>query len=122
VAEIVHQPLPTDAGEDSFSFLSELVGQSSEALPREAIVHHSGDGAFAIRQGHWKLAMRLGSHGFSAPRSVEPVPGGPRGQLYDLGSDPAESRNLWLEKPAIVEQLTALLAQYQSSGRSRSAE
>ncbi len=122
VAAVVGRELPTDAGEDSFSFLSELVGQTPAAPQREAIVHHSGNGAFAIRQGHWKLATKLGSHGFSKPRTVEPVPGGPRGQLYHLGNDPAESRNLWLDEPEIVERLTALLNRYQRAGRSRPAE
>ena len=122
LAEVVNVDLPSGAAEDSFSFLSALVENSSDAPQREAIVHHSGDGTFAVRQGDWKLATKLGSHGFSKPRIVEPTPGGPRGQLYHLGSDPAESKNLWLQKPEIVERLSALLSRLQHAGRSRPAD
>jgi arylsulfatase A-like enzyme len=86
---------------------------------REAIVHSSGDGALAIRQGPWKLALALGSHGFSAPRTIQPKAGEPQGRLYNLDDDPREQQNLWLEKPAIVKRLTALLDKYQREGRSR---
>jgi arylsulfatase A-like enzyme len=119
LAEIVGHTLPADAGEDSVSFLDALAGKSSVQTEREAIVHHSADGTFAIRQGPWKLAMKLGSHGFSEPKDVVAQPGGPAGQLYNLDLDPAESRNRWLDEPQIVERLTALLTTYQRQGRSR---
>jgi arylsulfatase A len=122
-AAIVGRELPADAADDSFSFLPALLGkkstEESAGPPRDAIVHHSSDGTFAIRQGPWKLATKLGSHGFSEPRNVESTPGGPAGQLYQLDDDPAESRNRWLEQPEIVERLTRLLARYQTEGRSR---
>jgi arylsulfatase A len=115
-AAILGRPLPADAAEDSISFLPALLGKRSS---RDAIVHHSSDGTFAIRQGVWKLATKLGSHGFSEPKNVEPTPGGPSGQLYSLDDDPAESRNRWLEQAETVERLTKLLARYQTEGRSR---
>ncbi len=121
VAQIVDRPLGRDSGEDSFSFADVLSGGSSAAPRREAIVHQSGDGTLAIREGRWKLATKLGSHGFSAPKNVEPTAGGPRGQLYDLVDDPGESHNRWLDKPEIVEHLARLLADYQQQGRSRPA-
>jgi arylsulfatase A len=119
VTEIVGDKLPDDAGEDSFSLLPVLRGDKRDRPIREAIVHHSGDGTFAIRQGPWKLAMALGSHGFSAPHDIKPKPGEAKGQLYNLDDDPREQKNLWLEKPDIVERLTALLHKYQREGRSR---
>jgi arylsulfatase A len=85
---------------------------------REAIVHHSSDGAFAIRQGDWKLALCLGSRGFSEPRDVQPQAGEAQGQLYNLRDDPAEQNNLWLKRPDVVARLTALLEKYQREGRS----
>jgi hypothetical protein len=122
VAQLVGHKLPDDAAEDSFSLLPALLGTSPAGPVREAIVHHSSDGTFAIREGRWKLAMKLGSHGFSDPKSVEPEPGGPRGQLYDLAVDPRESRNRWLAEPAVVERLTSLLTHHQQQGRSRPGE
>jgi arylsulfatase A-like enzyme len=94
-----------------------LHGQQKRPL-REALVHHSSDGTFAIRQGDWKLAFALGSHGFSEPRTIKPQPDGPQGQLYNLKDDPEEQNNLWLKQPDIVARLTALLEKYQREGRS----
>lgn len=82
-------------------------------------MHHSVDGIFSIRQGEWKLALGLGSGGFSVPKSVEPQPGGPEGQLYNLRTDPAESINLYQKRPEIVARLKALLDRYQEQGYSR---
>jgi hypothetical protein len=95
------------------------LGQKRERPVREAIVHHSSDGTFAIRQGPWKLAMALGSHGFSDPKDVKVEPGGPKGQLYNLADDPQETKNLWLEKPEKVTRLTELLERYRKEGHSR---
>lgn len=119
LAAIVGEKLPDDAGEDSFSMLPLLSGKSTARSTREATVHHSGDGVFAIRQGKWKAIFHLGSGGFSQPKRETAVAGGPTGQLYDLVDDPSETRNLWIEKPEVVERLSDLLERYQREGRSR---
>ena len=62
-----------------------------------------------IRQGSWKLISHLGSGGFSEPRQVEPVEGGPAGQLYNLSEDPGEKKNLWQEHPERVQQMLEAL-------------
>ncbi len=121
-AAILDVPLPSDAGEDSYNILPALFGHESKQAIREATLHQSGDGTLAIRQGPWKLCQALGSHGFSEPRTVKPQPGDPSGQLYNLADDPAEQTNLWLQEPKVVARLTALLAQYKSTGRSAPAK
>lgn len=118
-AAIVNAKLPADAGEDSFNLLPALLGEKHAQPIRAAVVHHSADGTFAIRQGPWKLATALGSHGFSVPRDIKPKPGEAQGQLYNLSDDLEEKNNLWLEKPEIVKQLTAVLEKYKAGGRSR---
>lgn len=118
-AALAGADLPADAAEDSFDLSSVLLGKKLDRPVREAVVHHSGDGTFGIRQGPWKLAMALGSHGFSEPKNVKPTPGGPQGQLYNLDADPEEQHNLWLERPEIVRRLTALLEKYKADGRTR---
>jgi arylsulfatase A len=119
LAEILGYELAPGEGEDSFSFLGTIANTPSKQPRRETIVHQSGDGTLAIRDGSWKLVNKLGSHGFSRPQNIEPTPGGPTGQLYNLADDPAEARNLWLDEPQTVERLEALLARYQSQGYSR---
>jgi len=119
LAAVVGAKLPDEAGEDSYNILPVLRGAKLDKPIREAIVHHSGDGTFAIRQGPWKLALALGSHGFSAPRDIKPKPGEAQGQLYNLDDDPREQNNLWLQKPEIVQRLTTLLEKYKRQGHSR---
>ena len=76
-------------------------------------------GMMSIRSGHWKLITGLGSGGFSKPAHIKPTPGGPRGQLYHLGIDLAETRNLYLEKPDIVKSLQAKLEQIRNQPKTR---
>ena len=117
-AAIVGEPLPQNAGEDSYNILPALLGEELGGPIREAVVHHSGNGVFAVRQGQWKLITSLGSGGWTKPRSPKPEPGGPKGQLYDMRNDLAEEHNLWLERPDLVERLSKLLERYQAEGRS----
>jgi arylsulfatase A len=86
---------------------------------REDVVHHSGNGLFALRRGAWKCIMGLGSGGFSEPQDAEPVPGGPRGQLYQMDADLQEDTNLWLERSDVVAELAAILERYRYLGASR---
>ncbi len=118
VADLVGVPLPSDAGEDSYSLLPILFGRHLEAPLREATVHHSLNGVFAVRQGPWKLILGRGSGGFSQPQALVPAPGEPEGQLYNLYDDPGETSNLYLDHPDIVARLRTLLSRYQDSGRS----
>jgi hypothetical protein len=118
LAELIDYRLPRDAGEDTYSLLPALLGKKGKPI-REAVVHHSNQGVFGIRQGDWKLELGLGSGGFSDPKQVDPVPGGPQGQLYNLAVDPMEQNNLWMARQDIVKRLTALLERYKSEGRSR---
>jgi len=118
LAEVVDFKIPATAGEDSYSLLPALLGKKTKPI-REAIVHHSNLGVFGIRQGDWKLELGLGSGGFSDPRTLDPAPGGPQGQLYNLASDPKEENDLWLERPDVVGRLTALLEKYKKEARSR---
>ena len=77
-------------------------------------------GMFAIRRDKWKLVLGRGSGGFTRPSRIEPKPGEPKGQLYDLVADPGETRNLWSDHPEIVARLEQLLEKLRSAGSSRS--
>jgi arylsulfatase A-like enzyme len=121
IASLTGTGLLEDAGEDSLDFSSILLGHKFKAGLRDTIVHHSADGTFAIRQGHWKLAMALGSRGFSLPKEEVPKAGEAEGQLYNLRDDPVEQHNLWLREPKIVARLTALLEKLKADGQSRNS-
>jgi arylsulfatase A-like enzyme len=117
-AAITGAEVPSQAAEDSCSFLPALSSPSEGKPVREAIVHHSVDGMFSIRRGKWKLILGRGSGGFTEPARIIPEPGEPRGQLYDMDKDTAETTNLWDEHPQIVAQLAELLRRYKSQGYS----
>jgi len=119
VAEIVGRPLPSDAGGDSLGF-ADALRDPAGARPREAgLVMHSVTGAFAIREGQWKLLLAPGSGGWSDPEPGSPGEKDlPPTQLYDLESDPKESKNVVAAHPEIAARLEALLAGYRVSGRS----
>lgn len=108
-AEITGSEIPAGMAEDSRSFLSCLYAPETDTPVRDSLIHHSGDGMFSVRQDNWKLVIGLGSGGFTDPKHEEPQPGGPEGQLYDLSKDPAETTNLYLEKPEIVKELSLKL-------------
>ena len=121
-ADLLGADVPDGAAPDSASILPALRGERlgrDDPPLREAIVHHSMDGMFALRRGPWKCIFGLGSGGFTAPRRVEPAPDEPPGQLYHLHDDPAETTNLWLERPDVVGDLAALLDRYRRQGHSR---
>jgi arylsulfatase A-like enzyme len=118
VAEIVDVSLPVNAGEDSYSLLPAMLGEKPDPI-REAIVHHSYDGMFSIRQGEWKLILGHGSGGFSQPRRIETQPGDAEGQLYNLARDPNEENDVYAAHPDIVARLAALLEKYKDHGHSR---
>ena len=118
VASILGTELPDGSAEDSVDLWPVLRGDSGAPPPRRSLVHHSARGMFALRYDEseggntgrrWKLVEGLGSGGFTEPRQLAPAPGGAAGQLYELTVDPAETIDLYLERPDVVGRLTTEL-------------
>ncbi|MBA7585931.1 N-acetylgalactosamine-6-O-sulfatase [subsurface metagenome] len=101
-AELTGQQINENNGEDSFS-LMEVINGNTEVEIRNSMIHQSG--IYGIRLDGWKYIDGLGSGGFSVPRKVEPEPNGPSGQLYRIVSDSLESENLYLTNPEMVNML-----------------
>lgn len=97
-ADLVNEPLPADAGEDSYSILEALYGRDNGIPIREAIVGRPDNTDLYIRKGEWKL---IGSD-----------------QLYNLDNDPSETTNVFEENKDLAAEIYALLEKYKSSGRS----
>ena len=113
-ADMIEVKLTELEGEDSQSVLPVLLSKDETGYASIPLVHHSSQGFFAVRKGDWKFIEKRGSGGFSKPVLVEPKPGEPIGQLYDLANDPSETVNLYNEKPEIVEELWAELVNIQN--------
>jgi arylsulfatase A len=117
-ADFLGVGLPDGAGEDSVSLMPAFLGRST-GPHREATVHHSINGSFAIRQGTWKLELCPDSGGWSEPRPGKADPSKlPDVQLYDLALDGGERNNVQADHPDVVERLTRLLQSYVDRGRS----
>jgi arylsulfatase A len=121
-AEMVGANVADTAAEDSVSILPILKG-SAKGPVRKAVVHHSINGSFSLRQGPWKMVFCPGSGGWSDPR-----PPGKAGeakkpesgwfQLFDLEADPAEQHNLIAMHPETARRMTQRMQQYIDDGRS----
>jgi arylsulfatase A-like enzyme len=129
VAAITGATLPADAAEDSFNLLPALRGEATAPI-RPYLLTQAFGGArnLAIRRGAWKYLDHPGSGGnryesnpglkpFILPDTTPDAPG----QLYNLDTDPGETKNLYAERADIVAELKAMLEQSKASGRSRTA-
>ena len=141
-AAMLKHPLPQDSGEDSFDITPVLRGAEYHKPIREATVHHSVSGQFAIRKGDWKLIEGAGNGDYPRDKkgrmlvktrtpTLDPdskrcvrmdyfgLPPAEQFQLYNLGEDPQEREDVSAKHPGRVAELMALLTRYRTSGRSR---
>lgn len=85
---------PTPAGVDGNSLLPTLLGKTDQQKQHDHL-YWEINGWTAIRQGTW--------------RAVKPDKS-KTWELYDLATDPSESKDLAAEKPDVLARLTALAA------------
>jgi arylsulfatase A-like enzyme len=104
LAEVWNVKLPDDAGEDSFSFLPLLRG--GDQPTRLTGVNTACAGVPSFRSGPWKLVAQPDAKTGAAV------------QLYHLGDDLGEQRNLAADHPQRVAELTRLFDQLIADGRS----
>ena len=125
VAAILGERLPDNAAEDSVNILPALLGEERTSPIREATVHHSVRGKFAIRQGDWVLIDS--PSGDDNGKSGEPAwlknergyeAHSQPGELFNVRQDLAQRHNLHADKPELVSQLKSLLETYIKNGRS----
>ncbi len=98
LAEIWGTALPPEAGEDSFSFLPLLKGSTQPT--REHAVSCAAAGTPSLRLGNWKYI------------ATQPA------QLYDLGTDLGETKNLADSQASRVTAMKAQLEKIITAGRS----
>lgn len=119
-ADILSIELEDNEAEDSYSLLSIFEQKNNSSSLREATVHHSINGSFALRKGDWKLIMAPGSGGWSypTPQEINKIGNLPPIQLYNLKNDFGETKNLEGQFPKKVLELQELLNHYIVNGRS----
>jgi arylsulfatase A-like enzyme len=92
IAQVTRATAPADV--DGFSILPTLLGKPAEQK-RHDYLYWEISGWTAIRQGKW--------------RAVKPAKA-QTWELYDIASDPSESRDLAAAQPAVLNKLTTLAA------------
>ncbi len=121
-AAIAGAALPENAAEDSYNMLPALAGEPRTQPIREATVHHSCSGRFAIRKGHWVFIDAPTGDDNKEPKWLKEergyTPDTCPGELFDLNRDLAERTNEYAEHPEIVSELKGLLEKYKQAGRS----
>jgi arylsulfatase A len=125
LAALLDVKLPADAGVDSVNVLPAWLGEKHNAPLREATVHHSFQGTFAIRRGDWVLILSPTgddnrTHGeppwFRKDRGYTSHT--EAGELFNLATDPTQRHNLYATETAKVNELAALMERYVTEGRS----
>lgn len=118
LASLVQQPLPPGAAPDSLDVLPALLGRTTQG--RETLVEHAG--GLALRKGTWKYIPAAGGAGKAKggkAAKVDPERAPAAVALFDLVSDPGETRILAAQQPQRVAEMAALLGTIRTSGRSR---
>lgn len=113
-AEIVSgESLPNNIGEDSFSFLSTLLGSNDRKF-RTNLVSHSVNGEFAYRSGPWKIVFKMPYNKLNMSRGKPAIV-----ELYNLDEDISEKNNIAEEHHEVIVQLTNELRSVVQRGTSR---
>ena len=122
IASVVGYELPDDAATDSFDMVPALLGEKEPI--REHLLTQSFRGEFQVRKGDWKYLDHKGSGGNNYDHETlkkyaltEDEPEAP-GQLYNLATDPGETKNLYFKEEEKRKELQALLKGLKKSGRS----
>ena len=110
-ADVVGVAMPENAGEDSYSLLA--VMKNPRTPVRQSAVSQSNYGLLAVRRGPWKLILGQGAGGWGKGSDEHPA------QLYDLADDLGETTNQYAQRPEIVAEMTTLMGEMVSNGRSR---
>ncbi|MDO6597943.1 arylsulfatase [Oceanihabitans sp. 2_MG-2023] len=115
-ADIVEYNLKDTEAEDSYSMLPLLLQE--KGFQREATIHHSKTGIFAIRKGDWKLIVspNSGLNANGKPEKLEKEL--PENILYNLKLDIEEHVNVAEKYPDKVTELKKLLIKLINEGRS----
>ena len=123
-AALTGYALPAASAEDSFDFSALLTGTHDGSPIREFALHQTISLDLALRRGAWKYLDHSGSGGNDYTRPFladfaldDGAPDAPA-QLFDLASDPGETRNLYYEEAETASRMQQELEDFKTAGRS----
>jgi arylsulfatase A len=130
LASLTGSRLADADGPYSFDILPALVGEPDKPVRDHVVLAPNRKQNLAIREGRWVYIGAQGGGGFTGTKPGEHMlggpaalkftgevnsdiedghikPGAPADQLYDLASDPSQSRNVVREHPDVAARLKA---------------
>lgn len=113
-AALTGQSLQPGDAPDSFNILPALLGDSAKG--RDHLVEQGGP--LTLTDGQWKYIVPAKGPKKNLNTNSE-TGADPNGQLYDLRSDPGETRNVQSDHPEIARAMSARLNQLKETGGSR---
>ena len=118
LASLAGADLPTDRTIDGHDISALLRGDFDQADPDRYFLYYHLNHLQAVRQGNWKLILPRPENpqwlgGFARNRHIHPRDDGEISQplLFDLSSDPAETKDVAAANPGVVSQLREIVAQ-----------
>jgi arylsulfatase A len=136
LAALVGRELKEGEGPDSYNMLPALTGSPEEPIRKHLVISPQSQTHLSIRKGKWMYipaqggggfaATEVGSHTFGGPPALHFAgqvnsdiesgrirPDAAPAQLYDLEADPRQTQNLYNRHPEVIEELQALLKNFQ---------
>lgn len=106
LAALTRQAIVKGTAPDSYNQLATLLGDSTQ--DRDHVVEHSSSGILSIIKNGWKYIEPGKGKPFSIETKIE-TGNDPNPQLYHIGMDVGEKKNLAADYPEKVQELAGLL-------------
>jgi arylsulfatase A len=128
LSSILKSPLGSKYAEDSFDVSRAFTEAAPGAPVRDHVIVQAADATYAIRSGDWKLVERVDAPKFEhrnakkAAQASKKAKSAPKhDELYNLKSDPSETKDVSAEHPDLVAKLHRQLNEARERGQTRSA-
>lgn len=127
-AGILGVPLPKGQAEDSFDVLRAFTETKPGPPVRDHVILQAANATYAIRMGEWKLIERSDAPEFESARNKRKAAAAEKkrkaaaarpDELYNLKSDPAETRDVRGQNPELAAKMKQLLNEARQRGFTR---
>ncbi|MDW8310192.1 MAG: sulfatase-like hydrolase/transferase, partial [Verrucomicrobiales bacterium] len=128
-ASLLGVALPKRQAEDSFDVLRAFTEAKPGPPVRDHVILQAANATYAIRMGDWKLVERSGAPEFESARNPRKAAAAEKkrravadkpDELYNLKTDPSETRNVRAEHAELAAKMKKLLNEARERGFTRS--
>jgi arylsulfatase A len=127
-ASLLNAPLPRGNAEDSFDALRAFTEAKTGTPVRDHVILQSAGATYDLRMGDWKLVERADAPDFASVRNKRKTEaaekkkknaGKQHDELYNLKTDPAETKNVLADNTELAAKMKKLLSQARDQGFTR---